>query len=52
MKPYHNFGADFYNGYIEDCEAATSDDIRDFVKNVILKGNKFELVMTPATADE
>lgn len=52
LKLYHKFGADFYNGYIEDCEAVTSDDIRDFVKNVILKGNKFELVMTPATADE
>ena len=52
LKLYHKFGVDFYNGYIEECEAVTGDDIRGFVKDVILKGNKFELIMTPNTANK
>lgn len=47
LKQYHKFGLDFYNGYIETFEAVTPDDIRNFVNDVVLKGNSFELIMTP-----
>ena len=47
LKQYHKFGLDFYNGYIETFESITSDDIRNFVNDVVLKGNSFELIMTP-----
>ena len=47
LKQYHKFGLDFYNGYIETFEKVTPDDIRSFVNDVVLKGNSFELIMTP-----
>lgn len=47
MKQYHKYGVDFYNGYIETFESITTDDIKNFVNDVVLKGNSFELVMTP-----
>ena len=47
LKQYHKFGLDFYNGYIETFEAVTPDDIKNFVNDTVLKGNSFELIMTP-----
>lgn len=47
LKQYHKYGVDFYNGYIEVHESITVDDIKDFVNNVVLKGNSLELIMTP-----
>lgn len=52
MKMYHKYGVDFYNGYIETFESITTDDIKNFVNDVVLKGNSFELVMTPENKAE
>lgn len=47
LKLYHKHGLDFYNGYIDTYESITVDDIKTFVNDVVLKGNSFELIMTP-----
>lgn len=47
LKLYGKYGVDFYNGYIDTYEAVTIDDIKSFVNDTVLKGNSFELIMTP-----
>lgn len=48
MKQYHKYGLDFYNGYLDLIESITPDDMKQFIANVVLKGNQFELIMTPS----
>lgn len=47
------WGVDNYEGYEKTVSSVTSDDLKDFVRNRILKeGNRVEVVMLPTDLTE
>ena len=49
ITTYKDYGLDMYTDYKKVVEALTTDSVRDFLNNVLLKsGNHVEVIMTPA----
>ena len=50
ITTFKDHGLDFYTDYKKTVEALTTDSVRDFLNNVILKsGNHVEVIMLPET---
>ena len=50
ITTFKDYGLDMYTDYKKTVEALTTDSVRDFLKNVILKsGNHAEIIMSPET---
>ena len=50
ITTFKDYGLDVYTDYKKVVEALTTDSVRDFLNNVILKsGNHVEVIMTPET---
>jgi zinc protease len=50
ITTFKDYGLDFYTDYKKTVEALTTDSVRDFLNNVILKsGNHVEVIMLPET---